>query len=176
MVLAELWTADGLGWDTNKAMWEARNKWVFEWVTVDVFKVVRRVEELRKELEDDLRVAGTHEVRDEGGGRWLKPEVGWMKLNVDAGVKEGWGTGLGVVSRDSEGMVLWGMTEFRCGTMEPRMAEAEAVLAGLKEAQARGSRRLVIESDCKVLIDALKSKLQGRSDFNLILDDIYAFL
>ncbi|XP_074283848.1 uncharacterized protein LOC141608388 [Silene latifolia] len=152
-------------------------EWVREWVE-DVWreledsKVARRVEELRKEMEDEVRVAGAEDKQEEGRGSWRKPEEGWAKLNVDAGVKEGWDTGLGAVCRNSEGRVLWGMTEFRSGTMEPKMAEAEAVMAGLKEAQARRCRRLVIESDCKVLIDALKSKATGRSEFYLLLDDI----
>ncbi|XP_074318913.1 uncharacterized protein LOC141655750 [Silene latifolia] len=154
------------------AIWEVRNKWVFDGVAVDAGKVARRVEELRKEMEDEVRVAGVQDKQEEGRGRWRKPKEGWAKLNVDAGVKEGWGTGLGAVCRNSEDRVLWGMAEFRSGTMEPKMAEAEVVMAGLKEAQARRCRRLVIESDWKVLIDALKSKANGRSEFYLLLDDI----
>ncbi|XP_074265208.1 uncharacterized protein LOC141587632 [Silene latifolia] len=157
-------------------MWEARNKWVFEKVKVDVFRVVRRVAELRKELNkwvfEKVKV-DVFRVCDEGGGRWLKPEVRWVKLNVDAGVKEGWGMGIGAVCRDSEGVVLWGMTEYRRETLESIMAEAEAVLAGIKEARRRGCLCLVVESDCKVLIDALKLKTK-RSNFHLLLDDIYS--
>ncbi|XP_074266078.1 uncharacterized protein LOC141588540 [Silene latifolia] len=56
--------------------------------------------------------------------------------------------------------------------MEVRLAEAEAALAGMKEARRKGYRRVIIESDCKTLIDELKAKSQGRSDFHLLLDDI----
>ncbi|XP_074289504.1 uncharacterized protein LOC141614656 [Silene latifolia] len=155
-------------------MREVRNKWVFKKVKVDVFRVVRRVEELMRELNDDMSVAGEQEVCSEGGGRWLRPEVGWVKLNVDAGVKEGWGLGIGAVCRDSEGAMLWGMTEHRCATLEPSMAEAEAILVYMNKARRRGCSRIVVESDCKVLIDALQLKTKGRSDFYLLLDDIYS--
>ncbi|XP_074288122.1 uncharacterized protein LOC141613286 [Silene latifolia] len=104
--------------------------------------------------------------------RWSKPEVGVVKLNVDADTKEGWGTGLGAVCRDSRGEVQWGFTEVSLVVMEPREAEALAVLEGVKEAAKKEISKIVVESDCKGLMDALKAKEQGRSDFHLIVADI----
>ncbi|XP_074304587.1 uncharacterized protein LOC141639333 [Silene latifolia] len=106
---------------------------------------------------------------------WSKPNEGWVKVNVDEGVEEGWGAGFGAICRGSEGQVLWGLSERRRSTMEPRVAEAEAVLMSIQEARRRGHTNIVVESDRKSLIDALKTKDTERSDFHLVLHDIYRF-
>ncbi|XP_074276866.1 uncharacterized protein LOC141600524 [Silene latifolia] len=90
-----------------------------------------------------------------------------------AGVKEGWGMGIGVVCRDSGANVLWGPSIRRGSIVEPRVAEAEAVLAGIEEVRRRGYKHIEVESGCKSLIDALKIQAKGRSDFHLVLADIY---
>ncbi|XP_074283835.1 uncharacterized protein LOC141608373 [Silene latifolia] len=157
------------------AIWEARNKWVFEQVRVDASNVARRIENLQQELREAEK---EQELRSSTVGTrtgWSKPNEGWVKVNVDAGVKEGWGAGFGAVCRGSEGQVLWGMSERRRNMMEPRMAEAEAILISIQEAGRRGHKNIVVESDCKSLIDALKMKETGRSDFHLILHDICCF-
>ncbi|XP_074299620.1 uncharacterized protein LOC141630760 [Silene latifolia] len=155
------------------AIWEARNKWVFENQRVDIDKVRKRVEELCREFRDEGGVIGTGEESGDIRRQWKKPEDGVVKINVDAGVKEGWGTGIGVVCRGSEGEVLWGLSEHKKEMTEVRMAEAEAMLAGIKEERRRGHTRVVIESDCKPLIDAVSTKAKGRSDFHLMIDDIF---
>ncbi|XP_074265150.1 uncharacterized protein LOC141587574 [Silene latifolia] len=98
-----------------------------------------------------------------------------MKLNVDAGVKEGWGMGIGLICRGSEGEVVWGMAEHRTEEMEPRLAETWAILEEVKEARRRGHTCIIIESDCKTVIEAMKTKERGNSDFHLLLDDILYF-
>ncbi|KAH9602070.1 hypothetical protein KSS87_007008 [Heliosperma pusillum] len=57
--------------------------------------------------------------------------------------------------------------------MEPKEAEAMAVLVGLEEARSRGSRHVSIESDCLTVIMDLKNDMNGRSDIHLIYNDIY---
>ncbi|XP_074310490.1 uncharacterized protein LOC141646517 [Silene latifolia] len=167
------------------AIWEARNRWVFENEKVDGARVARRVESLRREMmgykdggEKNMSGGVDKGVRRSGKGsvakvrRWSKPGEGVVKLNVDAGTKDGWGTGLGMVCRGSDREVIWGSSEMRREELEPRVAEVVAVLEGVKEARRRGVARLIVESDCKVLIDALKTGAKGRSDFHLVLVDI----
>ncbi|XP_074307008.1 uncharacterized protein LOC141642190 [Silene latifolia] len=83
--------------------------------------------------------------------------------------------GVGVVCRGSNGEVVWGLAEHRGEEMEPKLAETMAILEGVKEARSRGHTNIIIESDCRPVIDALKKKEQGQSDFHLILDDIFYF-
>ncbi|XP_074282845.1 uncharacterized protein LOC141607393 [Silene latifolia] len=97
---------------------------------------------------------------------------GYVKINVDAGVKEGEGVSSGVVCRDDRGEVLWGMTVVRNAEWDPRFAEAAAVYDGLQEAQLRGHRDVVMESDCIQVIEALQAQRNGRSLFLLLIEDI----
>ncbi|XP_074321475.1 uncharacterized protein LOC141657843 [Silene latifolia] len=92
----------------------------------------------------------------DGGGRWERPREGWYKINVDAGVAEGMGTGLGVVCRDDSGSVQWGVTVQEAQVVSPEIAEALAVLQGIKEAKQAGISLAVIESDCGGVIEDLK--------------------
>ncbi|XP_074304569.1 uncharacterized protein LOC141639286 [Silene latifolia] len=116
----------------------------------------------------------TGEGNGSGRRQWVKPDGEVVKINVDAGVKEGWGSGLGVICRGNEGEVLWGLSEHREEMMEVRMAEAEAMVIGIQEARRRGYTKIAVESDCKPLVDALLTKEKGRSDFHLLLDDIFS--
>ncbi|XP_074287460.1 uncharacterized protein LOC141612546 [Silene latifolia] len=102
----------------------------------------------------------------------MAPGDGWVKLNVDAGVKEGVGVGIGGVCRDSSGKVLWGMAARRPEVWEAHVAEAVAVLEGLQEAAKAGHTAVIVESDCSQVIDGLNLRKKGRSVFALVVDDI----
>ncbi|XP_074293665.1 uncharacterized protein LOC141620782 [Silene latifolia] len=96
----------------------------------------------------------------------------YVKINVDAGVKEGEGVSSGAVCRDGGGAVMWGIMVVREEEWDPKFAEAMAVHDGLEEAKARGIQQVVVESDCIQVIEALKDKRSGRSSFSLLVDDI----
>ncbi|XP_074271815.1 uncharacterized protein LOC141595748 [Silene latifolia] len=162
------------------AIWEARNKWVFEGKRVIALDVIRRVEELMKEMKaiEEAGVVCTKAANGKGmregrreSGVWGE---GWVRLTCDAGVKEGWGTGLGVICCIDEGAVVWALVERRRGVEEVGEAEAEAVLEGIKEAVRRGQRRLVVESDSTTVIDILQSNRMGMSYLFSIIDEIRA--
>ncbi|XP_074293374.1 uncharacterized protein LOC141620388 [Silene latifolia] len=163
------------------ALWEHRNKVVFDTKEVDPDGVVRRALDVLMEIEGggwqgELRKKG--ELRrggDEARRGWLAPARGVVKVNVDAGVKEEEGVSLGMVCRDEEGRVLWGSTVVLEQAWDPRVAEAVAVFEGMKEAAQRGHSKVVIESDCLPIVDALQKAKTGRSMLALVLDDILAF-
>ncbi|XP_074314873.1 uncharacterized protein LOC141651044 [Silene latifolia] len=156
------------------AIWEARNKMIFEGRRVCVSEVLCRVRDLVEEMEE----SGSHK---EGGSaledcrleeRWTRPEQGSCKVNVDAGLC-GQGVGLGAVCRDAEGGVLWGVAVQQQEEREPQILEAEAILLGLAEARRHGVTKVVLESDCLNVIRDLKSRSTGRSDIFQIYDDIH---
>ncbi|XP_074314224.1 uncharacterized protein LOC141649432 [Silene latifolia] len=118
--------------------------------------------------------------RNEGGVKkgvdnagWIAQEEGWVKLNIDAGVNDGVGVGVGAVCRDAMGKVLWGLSYNRKEVWEPHVAEAVAVLDGMEEAVRAGHDSIIVESDCSQVVDALKARNKGPSTFFLVLDDIF---
>ncbi|XP_074301330.1 uncharacterized protein LOC141632710 [Silene latifolia] len=160
------------------ALWEMRNQVVFAGEKGEIERVVSRVQRVLEEVEGD-RVAQSkregrlaEEGQNEHGRGWMAPGEGWVKLNVDAGVQEGVGVGIGGVCRDSAGKVLWSMAARRLEVWEAHIAEAVAVLEGLEEAAKAGHDAVIVESDCSQVIDGLKSRKKGRSVFALVLDDI----
>ncbi|XP_074276452.1 uncharacterized protein LOC141600168 [Silene latifolia] len=159
------------------AVWEARNRVVFEGGRVEVAEVVKRIHRVVEEIEGELMVRTTRSggqqlVEGMSGGGWKGPDTGWVKLNVDAGVKDGVGVGIGAVCRDSEGKVLWGMAHSRREVWEVHVAEAVAILEGLELAVEKGHDRIVVESDCSQVIEALRQRKKGRSLFTFIINDI----
>ncbi|XP_074310267.1 uncharacterized protein LOC141646122 [Silene latifolia] len=162
------------------ALWEHRNKVVFYQREVDPGAVIKRTWDVVEEIDG----GGCGNGGNEDGGRrsqvqgrrkgWEKPQEGFVKVNVDAGVKEDNGVSLGVVCRDCEGRVLWGVSCVQEQVWEPQVAQAVAVLEGVKEAHRRGNSMVMIESDCLHVIDALKRKAKGRSVLALVIDDILA--
>ncbi|XP_074293595.1 uncharacterized protein LOC141620687 [Silene latifolia] len=76
------------------ALWEHRNKAAFEGAMVDPKRAVRRVKDVVFEM-DEGEVDGKRRLgkghggvaRQEQGG-WRTAEAGYVKVNVDAGVKE----------------------------------------------------------------------------------------
>lgn len=67
----------------------------------------------------DARVGSAKELE------WGAPEEGWVKVNVDASVKEECGVGLGLVGRDHNGEIV--MCGSRSWTWNFAVDEAEAL-------------------------------------------------
>ncbi|XP_074284295.1 uncharacterized protein LOC141608847 [Silene latifolia] len=153
-------------------------KAAFEGEKGEIDRVVRRIQRVLEEVEGDRVAQSKREGRlaDEGqnehGRGWTAPGEGWVKLNLDAGVKEGVSVGICGVCRDSAGKVLWSMAARRLEVWEAHVAEAVAVLEGLEEAVKAGHDAVIVESDCSQVIDGLNSRKTGRSVFALVLEDI----
>ncbi|XP_074293297.1 uncharacterized protein LOC141620280 [Silene latifolia] len=150
--------------------------------------VLRRIRELIAEM------SGMDEVgTDRGGGRtrgsesvaegctegdstaelgWEAPRAGVAKINVDAGLIAGLGVGWGLVCRNSQGSVEWCVASQTSVDMEPKFAEAMAILHGAQEARRAGIKHVIFESDCLSVVEDLRLKKHGRSDIHLVYLDI----
>lgn len=123
-------------------------------------------------------------VADRGGGAtqrvngdptsWVHPKLGWYKINVDAGFLGEWGSRLGLVCRAASGEVVGFATVQQEAHWEVQVAEAKAVLAGVQWGLQLGVSNLVLESDCLVVVQALRNGVVGSSEFFLIIEDIIA--
>ncbi|XP_060965447.1 uncharacterized protein LOC115720378 [Cannabis sativa] len=87
---------------------------------------------------------------------WRPPPLDWVKLNCDIRV------GLdsmcaAVVARDHVGKVIWVVTS-KLDFSNALCGEAMACCLALQEAKARGVKFLILESDSRVVINALNGK------------------
>ncbi|XP_021747924.1 uncharacterized protein LOC110713788 [Chenopodium quinoa] len=152
------------------SIWTARNKWLFKGKACDAKASVKYVTKLVAELQKE-----DQSIMVEGSTRhkWKPPQENWVKLNVDGGAAEGRGASVEAVVRDCYGeakvAVAWRMEE----RWPHDIAEAMLVLLGLKATTEFGHRRVVVESDCLGLINAISSRERGTSSLHIILDDIY---
>ncbi|XP_074278045.1 uncharacterized protein LOC141601649 [Silene latifolia] len=145
------------------ALWERRNRVVFEYEMPRVERVVRRVSDLLKEMvevqQGEEKGGLGHYTKDAGVSlmqtRDRRPCQGSVRISVDAGVKEGKGMGIGVICRDDKGDVLWSWEERRQAEFEVRIAEAEAILQGLRIARRMNHQYICMEGDCMEVIEAL---------------------
>ncbi|XP_074300195.1 uncharacterized protein LOC141631420 [Silene latifolia] len=140
------------------AIWEHRNKVIFDNVEVEPKLVIRRARDVILEGVGDSEGVGVRDVverpreRERENGGWKVPRHGFVKINVDAGVKEGEGVHTGVVCRDCNGDVMWGVAVGREQHWEVSMAEAYAVLDGMEEVVRRGIQHVEVKSDCLQVI------------------------
>ncbi|KAH1091666.1 hypothetical protein J1N35_018923 [Gossypium stocksii] len=90
---------------------------------------------------------------------WEKPQVGYIKVNVDAAVLNGC-SGFGAIARDQDGFVIGGGYKFAEKSMEVIWAELEAFREGLKLAARLNVNNLIVESDSARLVNAINKRAQ----------------
>ncbi|XP_074318605.1 uncharacterized protein LOC141655423 [Silene latifolia] len=162
------------------AIWEHRNKVIFDEVVVEPEAVVRRAIDVIEEgigSEEGMKVGGPRRSarsvgEGENGEGWRPAREGVVKINVDARVKEEEGVATGIVCRNHRGEVVWGVTMAREQLWDVHIAEAIAILDGMEKALRRGEACVEMESDCLEVVEALKQGKQGRSIFSQVIEDI----
>ncbi|KAL4319432.1 hypothetical protein GQ457_18G015740 [Hibiscus cannabinus] len=128
-------------------LWKRRCCFVFESVRGGGEDIIARGNVLVEEARTSFYVN-----IDTGGSAmedvcWLRPPIGWIKVNVDAAVSMVEGlAGIGAVFRDDGGSWLFGFPRFvgRCTVL---VAELWAIHDGLAQAWGRGHRCVELESD-----------------------------
>jgi ribonuclease HI len=105
--------------------------------------------------------------------KWRPPsEEQVLKLNVDGAFQAdprsgGWG----FVIKDREGQVTGSGASHMMFPQSALHAEAEACLQGLTTAMNWGMMRVIIESDCQVLVNALNKDGYDRSPVGVLVRD-----
>ncbi|XP_021724765.1 uncharacterized protein LOC110692089 [Chenopodium quinoa] len=140
------------------AIWGARNSLVVEGELKEPGAVVRYV-----------RKIGEETLEAKASGLW----VGVMKVNVDASFIGELGCGLRAVVRDAGGdLIAVGVSQNK-EKWDVKVAEVRDVLGLCVWLRRRGVRSIGVEGDCLQVVQALKQKDHGFSEFHLMLEDIF---
>lgn len=92
--------------------------------------------------------------------KWKPPEQGWIKLNFDGAARGNPGVaGIGICLHNAEGKIL-GRIEKPIGIKTNNEAEIEAIRLGLAWCKKWRLKRIVIEGDSAIIINAIR---QGRT-------------
>ncbi|XP_060674695.1 uncharacterized protein LOC132804405 [Ziziphus jujuba] len=87
---------------------------------------------------------------------WNGPPVGVIKINTDATLSKN-GNCLSMVVRNDRGSLM-GIHTFHSKTTIPEVAEVEAILMAMQEAEKRDWRCIFIESDALSVIESLVNR------------------
>ncbi|XP_048492305.1 uncharacterized protein LOC125493218 [Beta vulgaris subsp. vulgaris] len=103
--------------------------------------------------------------------KWMAPPTGVIKVNCDASIsEEGW-VGLGVVARNSEGLVLFAATRRVRAWWPIEVAEGKALCFAIKLARNYGFHDVIFETDCLTIVNRLSRGAIYFSDLDAVLED-----
>lgn len=114
---------------------------------------------------------------------WIKPEVGWTKLNFDGSCKSRGKGSIGGVFRNHKAEFLLGYAE-SIGRTTSTIAELVALRRGLELALENGWTDVWLEGDAKTLVDIIVQRRQVKcaelqrhfSDVNLIIPELNNYI
>lgn len=91
--------------------------------------------------------------------KWEAPEIGWLKVNFDGASRGNPGnSGAGCIVRDNQGdLVAYGALSLKDGTNNE--AKFQATLLALKCLKRCGGRKIILEGDSMVVVQAMSKTL-----------------
>lgn len=95
-----------------------------------------------------------------------------MKLNTDAGIRNDNSFVLGVVGRDSDGVVWVAAARRKSGKRSVLVAELMAMEEALRVAAEFGARQLIVESDSLTTVQAVQSGHNFRNEAAVVIQNI----
>ncbi|KAK8973020.1 hypothetical protein V6N11_047023 [Hibiscus sabdariffa] len=101
---------------------------------------------------------------DRAALKWMKPELGWIKVNVDGAWLERENmAAIGVVARDHNGLLLDARAKRLEGSYTPEIVEACAIVEGVRVAVENGWQRVIFEGDSSGIISKMNAGKLDRS-------------
>ncbi|CAL1356961.1 unnamed protein product [Linum trigynum] len=153
--------------------WKDRNNFLFNKKFLDEWQVFPRADEF---IHCFLEVQGKNKpsprTRLRSACKWKKPPIGVFKLNTDAGISNERKVGLGCILRDWEGKEVFAASRRLNVNWSPDIAEGMAILYGIRLVKEKGIGPIVVESDCKRVIEKLKQEEICRTELGTICSDI----
>ncbi|XP_057443227.1 uncharacterized protein LOC130735144 [Lotus japonicus] len=154
-------------------IWRARNLLCFEEkvsselsVVAQAMGTLRAYQETQQQMKQHMEGQSAKSQQ-----KWTAPLCGLMKVNVDAsGSGSSWG--LAVVIRNHFGNVVAAATKSLQAGFGPEFAEACALKFGIEFALNHGFLAVAVESDCKLVVDAVVRNGTHGSYQDFILQDI----
>ncbi|KAF7802400.1 uncharacterized protein G2W53_041511 [Senna tora] len=104
--------------------------------------------------------------------KWQPPSWRFLKLNVDASVRDGGQTRVGCIIRDYMGRCLAAMTKEITGCYSVEMAEALAVYEGMVVAKRMSILNVLVEGDSASVIKLLNGEGMDCTYVSFIIKDI----
>ncbi|XP_059429236.1 uncharacterized protein LOC132163053 [Corylus avellana] len=156
-----------------RRIWHRRNEFVHGGSFIHPSYVLKQALQLSEDFNNLLMTSQESSTPVCSGMlKWQPPPSGWYKVNWDAGIDRRHGRlGLGALIRDSQGNLVAAKSLSHSGLLDPTSAKALAALMAIKLCKAWGFHNLKMESDAKVLVDAVNStEVDDSSKGHLVAD------
>ncbi|KAL5767025.1 hypothetical protein ACOSQ2_013808 [Xanthoceras sorbifolium] len=109
--------------------------------------------------------------------KWKPPIVGLFKINTDATVDEFNGrTSIGVIIRDCHGLVMASCAQGFKASYSPPIAEALAILRGLRLIIDSRLVPVRLESDAKSIVNIVLANFATLSEIRIVIEEILSLL
>ncbi|KAM6583925.1 hypothetical protein CsatB_010927 [Cannabis sativa] len=113
----------------------------------------------------------------DGMERWIKPQGNSIKINVDAAIFERQNRfGSAMVVRDNNGLLIEGRTKLHNGNIAPTTAEALSFREALSWLKDQNYTSAWVETDCLLVVQALRNSTTLSSQFGCVIQDCKAML
>ncbi|KAM6569730.1 hypothetical protein CsatB_017715 [Cannabis sativa] len=156
------------------AIWGARNDRIWQKKLVSASAIVASA----KCFLDQWHIAQKSQIETSWSGlqvkdgveQWAKPVENSIKINVDATIFEEQNHfGLACVIRDHNGFLLTALTRLFRGAIHRMVAEALSFREALSWLKTHQRHMAVIETDCLLVVQALRSSIHTSSPFGEII-------
>ncbi|XP_060974267.1 uncharacterized protein LOC133039395 [Cannabis sativa] len=158
----------GLSW----LVWQRRNSFVFQNKSIDDQAwIYWALDLLAIHLEPHQKLLTVPTIKPVTA--WQPPPNGVYMINTDASLIYGRpGCGISAVIRDSKGSLVVAATTFLPGCLSVLLAEAEAILQGIKLARRWSIPNVQVGSDSQTIIKALSTEATNPTDWGKLVHQI----
>ncbi|XP_060972000.1 uncharacterized protein LOC115703869 [Cannabis sativa] len=116
-------------------------------------------------------------ILGDGAEQWQPPHEDSIKVNVDAALFSNTTQfGIGFVIRNAQGVLIEGVTKLFNGSATPELVEAMSVKEALSWIKRNQLCQAILETDCLVFIQALRSSIEMISMFGQVVKDCKVLL
>lgn len=158
------------------SIWRARNDLVWNRKRWSAMKIVAKAWEYLSQWNGaqarNYKVPLQPMLAGDGAIYWAKPKTDVVKITVDAATFSDQGTcGIGIISRDHDGSLLGAKSKQYAEVLNPSMVEAMAIKEALSWAKDRQWSSVILESDCLLVVQLIRSATPMKSRFGQVIED-----
>ncbi|KNA21863.1 hypothetical protein SOVF_039330 [Spinacia oleracea] len=155
-------------------MWKTRNDLLFQNICLSPDVCCTKATDMLQEYHK-VWISPSTSPSARTNAKWEPPNQGVLKVNFDAAINLDYGrVGIGIVTRDMQGKVVFASSKTLLQRWGPEMGEAAAALVAIKVAKEQGWKDIVLEGDACTIIRALKGSQQRGSHVQLMVEDARA--
>ncbi|KAM6555534.1 hypothetical protein CsatB_002553 [Cannabis sativa] len=158
------------------AIWDGRNEMVWKKKETGVDSIVVSakgyLDHWTSAQNSLIETSWTGLQSGDGAELWCPPTENSIKINVDAAMFNGGNSyGIGLVARDRHSPLVEARMECFLDRVNPEVAEAIGVREALSWIKNRNWPRVVVETDCLTVVQALRSSVHMISLFGQIINE-----